>query len=47
MVKDKFVVKIYDDLNHVKSMIKILNLLDANKIRAPKEIFNKFVSTLC
>lgn len=42
MVKDKFVVKIYDDLNHVKSMIKIHNLLDANKISAPKVIINKF-----
>jgi len=41
MVKDKFVVKIYDDLNHVKSMIKIHNLLDANKISAPKVIINK------
>ena len=42
MVKDKCVVKIYDDLNHVKSMIKIHNLLDANKISAPKVIINKF-----
>ena len=42
MVKDKFVVKIYDDLNHVKSMIKIHNLLDANKIRPPKVILNQF-----
>lgn len=42
MVKDKFVVKIYDDLNHAKSMIKIHNLLDENKISAPKIIINKF-----
>lgn len=42
IVKNKFVVKIYDDLNHVKSMIKIHNLLDENKINAPKIIVNKF-----
>lgn len=42
IAKHKFVVKIYDDLNHVKSMIKIHNLLEENKINAPKIIVNKF-----
>ena len=42
IVKNKFVVKIYDDLNHVKSMIKIHNLLNENKINAPKIIVNEF-----
>lgn len=42
IIKNEFVVKIYDDLNHVKSMIKIHNLLNENKINAPKIIVNKF-----